>query len=156
MDTEDWLFSPSCPLNERIARQVFDILPEGGPVMIIMDREGRCWASDNEEFSNLGIGESFFRDLFAKIDDGAEPVITQSDKCSIVATQLSTEQTDCGYVIIAIPKHSPESTSANVDLIETLLNQTGLIAKLIESNNTLHELQTKQLSLYTQSGKSSN
>jgi hypothetical protein len=59
-------------------------------------------------------------------------------------------------VIIALPQYSPESTLINIDLIETLLNQTGLIAKLIEKNNILCELQMKQLSLYTQSETASN
>jgi hypothetical protein len=59
-------------------------------------------------------------------------------------------------VIIALLQYSPESTLINIDLIETILNQTGLIAKLIEKNNLLCELQMKQLSLYTQSETSSN
>lgn len=156
MDMEDWLFSPSCALNEQIARQIFDILPEQGPIMVIMDRDGNCWPSNSEKFSKLNISESFLRELCAKIDDGAEPVVTQANDCSIIAAQLTTEQTNCGYVIIALPQYSPESTLINIDLIETLLNQTGLIAKLVEKNNLLYELQMKQLSLYTQNKTASN
>ncbi len=96
------------------------------------------------------------RELCAKIDDGAEPVITQADDFSIIAAQLATERTDCGYVIIALPQYSPESTLINIDIIETLLNQTGLIAKLIEKNNLLQELQTKQFSLHGQGELASN
>jgi hypothetical protein len=69
---------------------------------------------------------------------------------------LATEQTNCGYVIIALPQYSPESTLINIDLIEILLNQTGLIAKLIEKNNLLHELQMKQFSLCGQCETASN
>lgn len=163
MDMGDWLFSPSCALNEQIARQIFDILPERGPLMVIMDRDGNCWPSDSEKFSKLNINESFLRELCAKIDDGAEPVVTQVNDCSIIAAQLTAEQTNrqdglrhCGYVIIALPQYSPESTLINIDLIETLLNQTGLIAKLIEKNNLLYELRMKQLSSYTQSETSSS
>jgi hypothetical protein len=156
MDMGDWLFSPNCALNEQIARQIFDVLPEGGPIMVIMDREGHCWPSNAEEFSKLNIDEPFLRELCTKIDDGAEPVVTQVNDCSIIAAQLTTERTNCGYVIIALPQYSPESTLINIDLIETLLNQAGLIAKLIEKNNFLSELQMKQLSLYTQSKTSSN
>ena len=152
----DSLFSPSCVLNEQIARQIFDILPEQGLIMVIIDRDGNCWPSNSENFSTLNISESFLKELCAKIDDGAEPVITQTDDLSIVATQLATEQTNCGYVIIALPQYSPESTLINIDLIEILLNQTGLIAKLIEKNNLLHELQMKQLSLYGQCETASN
>lgn len=156
MDIGDWLFSPNCALDEQIAKQIFDILPERGPIMVIMDRDGHCWSSNSEEFSRLNISESFLRELCAKIDDGAEPVITQADDCGIVAAQLATEQTKCGYVIIVLPQYSPESTLINIDLIETMLNQAGLIAKLIEKNNLLCELQRKQLSSYTQKETSSN
>ena len=161
MDMGDWLFSPSCALpvaelNEQIARQIFDILPEQGPIMVIMDRDGNCWSSNAEKFSKLNVSESFLRELCAKIDDGAEPVVTQANDCGIIAAQLTTEQTNCGYVIIALPQYSPESTLINIDLIETLLNQTGLIAKLVEKNNLLYELRMKQLSSYTQSEISSS
>ncbi|MHC4570638.1 MAG: hypothetical protein ACYS0C_00990 [Planctomycetota bacterium] len=150
MDMYDSLFSPNCGLNEEIAQQIFDILPEEGPMMVIMDRDGNHWPSNTEKFSSLNISESFLRELCAKIDDGVEPVITQADDFSMIATQLATERTNCGYVIIALPQYSPESTLININLIETLLNQTGLIAKLIEKNNLLHELQTKQFSLHGQ------
>jgi hypothetical protein len=60
MDIGDWLFSPNCALNEQIAKQIFDILPERGPIMVIMDRDGHCWSSNSEEFSKLNISESFF------------------------------------------------------------------------------------------------
>ena len=90
----DSLFSPSCTLNEQIARQIFDILPEQGPIMVIIDRDGNCWPSNSENFSTLNISESFLKELCAKIDDGAEPVITQTNGLSIVATQLATEQTN--------------------------------------------------------------
>jgi hypothetical protein len=101
-------------LNEQIARQVFETLPEGGPLMMIMDRH-----------------------------DGAEPVMTQFDECSIVAAQLATDNSNCGYVIIALPKYAPESTLANIDLIEILLYQLSLIARLIEKHNRLCEVQMK-------------
>jgi hypothetical protein len=156
MDIYDSLFSPGCALNEQIARQIFDILPEQGPIMVIMDRDGNCWPSDSEKFSTLNISESFLRELCVKIDDGAEPVVTQADDFSLIATQLATEQTNCGYVIIALPQYSPESTLINIDLIETLLNQTGLIAKLLEKNNLLHEIQAKQFGLYGQCETASN
>ena len=154
MDMYDSLFSPGSVLNEQIARQIFDILPEGGPVMVITDKDGNFWPSDSERFSKLNISESFLKEIRTKIDDGAEPVITQVDDCSIIATQLATEQTNCGYVIVALPQYGPESTLINTDLIEILLNQINLIAKLIEKNNLLYELQMKQFSVYGRSASS--
>ncbi len=124
--------------------------------MVIMDRDGNCRVSDSEKFSTLNISESFLRELCAKVDDGAEPVITQVDDFSIIAAQLATGRTNCGYVIIALPQYSPESTLVNIDLIEILLNQAGLIAKLIEKNNLLYELQAKQFSMYSRCETTSN
>jgi len=156
MDMYDSLFSPVCALNEQIARQVFDILPDGGPIIVIMDKEGNCWPSDSEKFSELSICDSFLTELCAKIDDGNEPLITQADDFSIISAQLATERTNCGYVIVALPRYNPESTLINIDLIEILLNQIGLIAKLIEKNNLLYELQMKQFSEYGQGEMASN
>ena len=156
MDMYDSLFSQNCVLNEQIARQIFEILPEQGPVMVIMDRDGNCWPSDSESFSGLNLDESFLEELRAKIDDGAEPLVTQVNDFSIVAAQLVTEQTNCGYVIIALPQYSPESTLINIDLVEILLNQVSLIAKLIEKNTLLYELQVKQFSVYRQDAGVSN
>jgi hypothetical protein len=156
MDIYDSLFPPGCVLNEQIARQIFDILPERGPIVVIMDGDGHCWPSDSEKFSKLNVGEPFLRELCAKIDDGDEPVVTQANDCSVIAAQLVTERTKCGYVVVALPQYSPESTLANIDLIEILLNQIGLIARLIEKNNLLYELQMRQFSAYNQGETPSN
>jgi len=156
MDMYEVLSSPSCVLNEQIARQIFEVLPDEGPVMLIIDRDGHSWPSDSEKFSKLNISESFLKELQAKIDDGAEPVVTHVDDCSIIAAQLATQRTDCGYIAIALPQYSPESTLINIDLIEILLNQISLIAKLIEQNSLLYELQMKQFSVYGESTVASN
>jgi len=143
MDMYKSLSSPGFMLTEQIARQIFEVLPEGGATIVIMDREGNNWPSDPEEFAKLNISESFLKELCAKIDDGAEPVVTGADDCSVIAAQLATEHSNCGYVIIALPQYSPESILINIDLIEILLNQIGLIAQLIEKNNLLYKAQIK-------------
>ena len=149
MNIPNSLLSPVAVLNEQTARQIFDLLPERGPVMIIMDREGNCWPSDSEQFAKLNISKEFLKELCGKVDDGAEPIVTQANDCSVVAAQLATEQTNCGYVFLAMPQYSPESTLANIDLVEIVLSQVSLIAKLIEKNNLLYELQMKQFSVYS-------
>ena len=151
MSIYDSLFSSSFGLNEQIARQIFDTLPEQGTIMLIMDKEGNIWPNNSEEFSKSGISESFLKELCNKVDDGVEPVLTQTDKCSIIAAQLATERTDCGYVIMALPNYSPESMLINIDLIEIVLNQISLIAKLIEKNTLLYELQIKNHCVAAQS-----
>ncbi|MHC4757899.1 MAG: hypothetical protein ACYTE8_04515 [Planctomycetota bacterium] len=148
MDMFDSLMSVSCRLNEQLGREIFDVIPENGPIIAIINRDGNCWPSDSERFSQLDISVSFFQELCSKVDDGQEPVITEINECSIVAAQLATDKTNCGYVIIALPGYSAESALANINLIEILLYQVSLIAKLIEKNNLLYELQMKQFSEY--------
>jgi hypothetical protein len=156
MDMYDWLYSPSCALNEQIARQLFEVLPESGPLVVILDAEGHFWPSDTERFACLNLSESFLRDVQSRIGDGVEPVVTQIDDYSVVVAQLATERPNCGYVMIALSQYSPESTLANIDLVEVLLNQIGLIARLVEKNNLLYELQMKQFSVYSQGEAVSN
>jgi hypothetical protein len=156
MNMYDSLFSPSSVLNEQLARQVFEILPDRGPIMVIIDKDGHFWPSDSEGFTKLNIGEPFLKELCTRIDDGAEPVVTQTDDCSVIAAQLATEKTNCGYAVIALPQCNIESALVNIDLIEILLNQVGLIAKLIEKNNLLYEHQMKQFNLYGRSEMTSN
>jgi len=148
--------SPSFALIEQVARQMFDILPEHGPIMVITDKQGNLWPSNSEEFLKLNISESFLEEICAKIDDGTEPVITQVGDVSIIAAQLATVRSNYGYVIIALPQYSPESALINIDLIETLLNQTALITELVEENNRLGELQMKLHSVYGKSEIPSN
>jgi len=151
MNMHESLFSPGLMLTEQIARQIFEVLPEGGATIVIIDREGNSWPSDPEEFAKLNISESFLKELCAKIDDGAEPVVTGAEYCSVIAAQLATERSNCGYVVIALPQYSPESILINIDLIEMLLNQIGLIAQLIEKNNLLYEVQMKHYRVCGQS-----
>jgi len=156
MNLHESLSSPGFMLNEQIARQVFDVLPEQGPILLIMDRNGHSWPSDSEKFAKLNMSESFLKELCANIDDGVEPVVTQINDCSIVAAQLATERSNCGYVIMALPQYNPESTLINIDLIEILLSQFSLIAKLIEKNNLLYETQMKHYRAFDQSEIASN
>jgi hypothetical protein len=85
----------------------------------------------------LGIGEALLQDLRAKVDDGAEPVITQVGDTSVTIAQLATDQTNCGYVVVALPRYSPESTLTHIDLVEALLSQVSLIARLVEKTSLL-------------------
>jgi len=156
MDTCDATFSATHLLNEQIARQVFDILPERGPILVIMDRDGSTWPSHPEEFAKLSLSETLLKDLRAKVDDGAEPVITQVGDVSVTVAQLSTDRTKCGHVAIVLPRHSPESTLGNIDLVEAMLSQIGLIARLIEKSSMLTKSHVNHYAAYSTSGATSN
>jgi hypothetical protein len=139
MDTCDAASSATRVLNEQIARQVFDVLPERGPILVIMDRDGNCWPSDSDEFARLNLNDTLLRDLRSKVDDGAEPVITQVGDTSVTIAQLATDRTNCGYLVIALPRYGPESTLTNIDLVEALLSQITLIARLVEKGSLLNQ-----------------
>jgi hypothetical protein len=150
MDICKSLFSPDFILTEEIARQVFEVLPEDGPLIVIMDTDGNIQANNPEEFANLNISESFLKEVCISIDDGTEPIITNSNNCSIVAEQLATKESNCGYVFVIMPGYDPETILLNIDLIEMLLNQIGLIAQFIEKNKLHDEVQMKQFYLCSQ------
>jgi len=150
MDMQDCFTSESYVLNEQVARQLFNVLGDKGPVIVITDRDGNCWPSDTEKFSKLNLSEGFLHDLYAKIDDGVEPVVTQVEDVSIVGTGLATERTNCGYLIVALAEAGAKSSLVNINLVEMVLNQIGLIATLIEKNNLLYALQLKHHNMYGQ------
>lgn len=144
MDIYNSMFSQTFVFNEQIASQIFEAMPENGPIVLIVDPDGNIWPSDSEQFHNLNISKSFLKELSSKIDDGFEPVIAQENGCSFIASQLVTDRSNCGYIIIALPKYTPESILANINLVEMLLNQFSLIARLIEKNNRFYEVQAKR------------
>lgn len=156
METYDTMFSASYILNEQIARQVFETLPERGPVVAIIDREGNCWPSSSDEFVRLGLSETTLRDFQAKVDDGAEPAVAQVGDTSVAVTQLATEQTNCGYVVVALSRNGAQGPASDIDLLEALLSQITLVAKLIEQNSLLVQARMRHYSQYGGNGTATN
>ena len=156
MDTCETTFSATHLLNEQIARQVFDVLPEQGPLVALMDRDGHVWPSHPEAFTKLNLSAALLKDLRAKVDDGAEPVITQVGDTSVVVAQLATDRTNCGYVAIALACHRPESTLTNIDLVEAMLSQITLIARLIERSRMLTKSHVNHYAVYCLSDATTN
>ncbi|MBM4024901.1 MAG: hypothetical protein FJ280_05755 [Planctomycetes bacterium] len=156
MDTCSKTFSSTHLLNEQIARQLFDVLPECGPIVVIVDRDGSVWPSRSEEFARLNLTETLRKDLQAKVDDGAEPVITQVGDATVIAAQLATDRTNCGYVLVALPRHTPDSALAQIDLVETVLSQVTLIARLVERSRMLTRSHVNHYAAYSTSGAAAN
>lgn len=145
MNTYDPFVSPAYLLNEQVARQLFQTLPEGGPVVLIMDRAGHHWPSDSQAFAAFDISDAYLAELWGRIDDGSEPVIAQTPKCTIVAAELASERTRCGYIALILPQDGPEHAIDNIDLVEIIIAQMNLVARLIEKNVLLYELQSKYI-----------
>ena len=137
------LFSPNAMLNEQVARQVFEIISEQGPLVVIIDAEGNCWPSNSEKFESLNLSKEWIAHFRSKIDDGVEPVISHIQNHGVVGSQLVAECSKCGYILMAMEEHYPESMLAKMELFEMILNQFNLIARLIEKCNMLYQSQAK-------------
>jgi hypothetical protein len=143
MNVYNSLFSDNAALNEQIARQVFEVVDEGGPLVIIIDGEGNCWPSNSEKFERLNLDKGWIENFCSKICDGVEPVISHVDNNGIVGSGLIAEHSKCGYIIMVMEGQSPESMLCKLDLVEMILIQFNLIAKLIEKYNILYQTQAK-------------
>ena len=148
MDTYDAMFSAAYVLNEQIAQQMFEVLPEGGPVLAIVDGGGHYWASDPEAFAQLNVVETLLDDLRAQVDDGAEPAMVQMGDATVMVTQLHTEETNCGYLVLAVPRYNRDMTQTDLDLIEVLLSQITLVARLIEKCSQRSDMQMRCYGAY--------
>jgi hypothetical protein len=59
-------------------------------------------------------------------------------------------------VAVALARHSAEFTLANVDLVEALLSQIALIARLIEKSSMLSRSHVNHYAAYSASHAASN
>jgi hypothetical protein len=152
MDACDTMFSAADVLNEQIARAVFEMLPEGGPLLAIMDGGGCRWVSDPEAFARADLSEPLLDDLRAQVDDGVEPVTAEADAVRVTMTQLATEHTRCGYLVLVFPRSDTGAPAADHDLVEAFLGQITLVANLIESRSMLSDTQVRCYSAYGRAG----
>ncbi len=148
METCDAVFSASFKLNEGIAGQVFEVLPDNSPLVVIMDRDGHCWPSDSDAFGRLNLDETLLSDLRAQVDDGAEPATAQAGDVGLVMVQLATERTNCGYLLLAACRGGSEPAPASLDGIDVIVALITLVARLVEKEGLLTEAQAKWYSLY--------
>jgi hypothetical protein len=143
MNLYDGLATPSCVLNEQVARQIFDTIGEDSLVVLIVDLDGHHWPSDSQAYAKLQIDDSLLNDIRGRINDGFEPVIVRQKNYTIVAAELATERTRCGYVALLLPNKQSETSQTEIGLLEILISQINLVAKLIEKNILLYELQNR-------------
>jgi len=135
----------SYDIDEQIARLTFNALPEQDSVLIIMDKAGNIWPSNSSRFSELNLTNSSLCSVCERIDAGGEPVLTNLQDCPVLAAELVSHQTFCGYVILLMPRLGPEAALSNASMFELIINQFCVIATLIEKNNMLYELQFREV-----------
>jgi hypothetical protein len=143
MNMYNSLFSPIAMLNEQVARHVFETIFEQGPLVVIKDADGNCWPSNSQKFESLNLSKQWLTHFCSKINDGVEPLVSHIQNHGIVGSQLVGDHTKCGYILMAMEEPGPESMLAKMELVEMILNQFNLIAKLIEKCNSLYQTQAK-------------
>ncbi len=156
MDMYDAMFSASYVLSEQLARHVFDVLEENGPILAIMDRHGNCWASDPEAFDRMHPGQTFLEGLWDQVDDGVEPAVARAGETTVATAQLATAHTNCGYLVLVLPQADSQWTRIDLDLTEALFGQIALVARLIETSSLLSDTQVKCYSAYATSDAPAN
>jgi len=148
MDACNAVLSAVDGLNEQVARQVFEAVPESGLVLAILDRRGNCWPSDSDAFSRLGLDETLLNALCARVDDGVDPARVSVGDAVVTVTQLATEQTNCGYLVLVEPPRGGDPTRASQDLVEVLFSQISLVARLVEQQGRISDAQVNCYSAY--------
>jgi hypothetical protein len=116
----------------HIASNIFSVLPEDGPGLVIIDRNGHRYTSEPTVLAGAGISEEMLRDMCSRVDDGFEPIITKAGEATLIGTHLATEQYNYGYAIMLLKDYCPVAAMANINLIEVILAQMSLVARLTE------------------------
>lgn len=144
------LFSnPQMPI-EQFKREVFTLTEPEGPVLIFVDNRYQACANHPGRAAFLHDTPEILKTLCNQIDDGCDPCVFPIQGGCIVGTQLTTEQSHCGYFLVFLPGYTSQTLQSNLDLAELLLAQAQLIFQLIEKNNQLHCLQLSHLSRSSQ------
>ena len=117
----DSLFTSNYMLNEQIAGELFKVLPQENVLIAIIDDDKNCWTSDQEKFSRI-FNNIQFDHIFSRIADGDEPIIIEVQDNTVIATQLTVGDINCGYLITALEDKTPEEVLVNMDIMELLIN----------------------------------
>jgi hypothetical protein len=121
-------------LIDLLVQTLFNIIPEDGLSLAILDQHGNCWSSHPSELLWLSSDDALLSDLTDRIDDGNDPLVVAVNDTYVVASQLMTEKANYGYSLLVLPKRNADSVLQNWDLIELVLYQINLNAQLYENN----------------------
>jgi hypothetical protein len=115
-------------LLDEIAGRLFELLPEEGLSVILMNRDGRCFSNNDELLLEVLQDKHRLEQIAAAVDDGDDPAIVSIGDYDAAASQLTA-----GYVFLFLKASSSESVSTDMPVIEILLRQTVVIAEMIYS-----------------------
>lgn len=146
MNIFDSYSTPSHVLNAHIAKELFAVAPEQGVIVAISDENsGKFWSSNNFGFRQILADSRKLEQMFMRVDDGCDHVLAQISDYAVAVSQLSTKQTNCGYIVVALEKTDCQAALKQMELIELIISQANLIAGLIESNNSLFCRELEQI-----------
>jgi hypothetical protein len=115
----------------ELSVKVFETLPDDGFAIAFLDFGGNLQCSDPSLFSEVFTDQDRLSQLITRLNDGDELLVTQFGKTSIVATELTAGPESCGYIFLAIPNGTPESTIKKMDLIECVINQISQLGNIV-------------------------
>ena len=116
---------------ERVAQDLFDIMPEEGVDLLFVDRQGNRWSNRPDAPFGAKGDESLIHSLIVRIDDGDDPAVVQIGDVCVVASQLSRDHKQWGHVMVVLPKRSVDTANLNLDLADLVLRQTNLLAQTL-------------------------
>ncbi len=146
MNVFDAIATSNDLVTGHIASHIFSVLPEDGPALAIIDRHGHRYTSEPDLFPANNISDEMLKDITSRIDDGGEPVILKAGESTVVGSYLATDSCNYGYAIIVLKGYCPVAAIANIQLLDTVLAQMNLVARLIENTFDQHGRSVQQSS----------
>ena len=140
------LISGTETLMAQLQGHLFGMTEPEGPVLILVDHQRQYRLNHPGRAGFLQDDPDILSSLCEQIDDGYDPCVYAVEGGVVIGTQLATETTDCGYLLIFIPGYLTETVQENMDLFEIILAQTQVICHLLEKNNQFHHAQLSGLS----------
>lgn len=139
------LISSSETLMGQLENYLFEVTEPDGPVLILVNPRRQFAANNPHRAAFLNGNPDFLSDFCNRIDDGFEPCVTRVEGGCLIGSQLATETTDCGYILVFMPGYQLDTLRANMDLFELILAQAQLLCQLLDKNNQLHHAQLSEL-----------
>ena len=138
MSIFDELFSSHEMINEQVAHEVFNLLPEDDMFLVIRDSQGSNWISDTEKYERYFCGDTSVNLICQRIDDGEELILSSINGCGVAGGLIRNQHDGFGYAIICQPSKDTSGMLFNVETLELSLKLISLVASLVSKNNYVH------------------
>lgn len=140
------LISGAETLIGQLEGHLFGMTEPEGPILILVNDQHQFSVSSPGRVGFLHEHPEMLSEICGRIDDGCDPCVWTVDEGSLIGTQLVTETTNCGYLLIFMPGYQHDTIQSNMDLIEMIMAQSQLICHLLEKNNHLYHAKLSEMS----------